>query len=162
MHRVTESALYPNRNDLWLGFYLDACSDQQALSRTAANGEQTLHAAQDALQWEDERHFCPSGRLDQAVQVGGLNVFPTHVQRQSLEHLEVRDAAVRLMRPDEGNRLKAFIVLRDATFDAHALQTQLEAWSASLLAAAERPRAFTFGARLPTGPTGKPADWMIQ
>lgn len=143
------------------GFWQREAGEQRVLMRMCAGGEQARHGLQDALLWEDERHFRPGGRLDRAVQVGGINVFPARVRDQLLQHPDVLDAAVRLMRPDEGARLKAFIVPREAGSDLVALRARLEAWSAGRMTAAERPRAFTFGAQVPTGPMGKAADWMI-
>jgi acyl-coenzyme A synthetase/AMP-(fatty) acid ligase len=95
------------------------------------------------------------------VQVGGTNVFPAHVADVLALHPQVREAAVRLMRPDEGNRLKAFIVARPGA-DVDALRTGLPAWAAQRLTAPERPAAWTFGPRLPRQASGKPADWIID
>lgn len=121
--------------------------------------------APDLLTWQGERHFQPTGRRDHAVQVGGINVFPQRVQRELLLHPEVADAAVRLMRPEEGNRLKAFIVPRDPGADADAdavrLSEALAIWVGQRLGAAEQPRAFSFGTSLPIDERGKQTDWMI-
>ncbi len=65
---------------------------------------------QDRLEWIDGERFVPSGRIDQAVQVGGTNVFPAYVAEVLAMHPDVAQCVVRLMRPDEGARLKAFIV----------------------------------------------------
>jgi long-chain acyl-CoA synthetase len=98
-------------------------------------------------------------RRDAAVQVGGVNVFPERVRQVLIEHPQVVDAAVRLMRPDEGLRLKAFVVPRP---DAGAGFTQeLRAWIDTRLAAPERPKAITLGQQLPRGQLGKAADWSI-
>jgi long-chain acyl-CoA synthetase len=51
-----------------------------------------------------------AGRAEGAVQVGGVNVFPDVVGRVLTAHSGVAQAAVRLMRPEEGTRLKAFVV----------------------------------------------------
>jgi 4-coumarate--CoA ligase (photoactive yellow protein activation family) len=119
-----------------------------------------IHAP-DLLTWQGERRFQPTGRLDHAVQVGGINVFPQRVRRELLSHPEVADAAVRLMRPDEGNRLKAFIVPRDPGADAVRLSEKLGIWTGQRLGAAEQPRAFSFGTSLPLDEKGKQADWII-
>ena len=70
----------------------------------------------------------------------------------------MRDAAVRLMRPDEGRRLKAFIVADDG-WDEDDLRSDLEAWIGQALDPAARACALTFGHRLPTSDLGKTADW---
>lgn len=142
-------------------FWQRDAADPQALLRTNTRGERSEHRLQDAMLWEDACHFRPNGRIDQAVQVGGVNVFPDQVRRRLLQHPEVLDAVVRPMRPDEGNRLKAFIVPREASVNAEGLRARVETWADSQLSAPERPRAYTFGTRLPLGAMGKAADWMI-
>jgi acyl-coenzyme A synthetase/AMP-(fatty) acid ligase len=101
------------------------------------------------------------GRRDDAVQVGGMNVFPARVAHVLMLHPHVREAAVRLMRPDEGQRLKAFVVAQPGT-DVDALRAALPAWAAERLATPERPAAWTFGPRLPRQASGKCADWIID
>ena len=77
-----------------------------------------------------------------------------------LAHPLVEDAAVRLMRPDEGQRLKAFVVPRPGAGAAFA--QELRAWADARLAPLERPKAITLGPRLPRGALGKPADWRLE
>lgn len=113
---------------------------------------------QDALKWHSQRHFSVAGRLDQAVQVGGINVFPSRVRDVLLQHPEVTDAAVRLMTAHDSTRLKAYVVpkLNAATTD---LAQRLDTWLAPRLSAAERPRAFALGSELPRNAHGKLVDW---
>lgn len=134
---------------------------EHGLARVMADGSLTPFTAGDALAWTDDRHFLPCGRRDAAVQVGGVNVFPDAVKKALLAHPEVHDAAVRLMRSDEGVRLKAFIVPTNAQADPVALHVRLTAWIDARLSAPERPRALTFGAQCPIGQNGKDADWII-
>ncbi len=116
-------------------------------------------ATMDGLLVEGERRFTVGARADGAVQVGGVNVHPAAVAARLAQHPGVRDAAVRLMRPDEGSRLKAFVVPSDPAADPEPLRAALAAWIDAQLPAAERPRALSFGAELPRNPMGKPADW---
>lgn len=134
---------------------------EHALLRAMPDGSTASFTAGDALIWTDDRHFLPVGRRDAAVQVGGINVYPDAVRKTLLAHPEVRDAAVRLMRSDEGLRLKAFIVPTNAKADPAALHTRLTVWIDVRLSAPERPRALTFGAQCPVGQNGKDADWII-
>jgi acyl-coenzyme A synthetase/AMP-(fatty) acid ligase len=90
-----------------------------------------------------------------------MNVFPAWVVDVLALHPQVREAAVRLMRPDEGRRLKAFVVPRSGV-DVDALRADLPGWIAERLTAPERPVAWTFGPRLPRQASGKPADWIID
>ena len=102
--------------------------------------------------------FVPAGRRDGLVQVGGVNVDPGMVAASLRERPEVADVAVRLMRPDEGLRLKAFVVAAPGA-DEESLRVALEAWARTELATAARPTSWTFGARLPRNELGKLADW---
>lgn len=138
-------------------FWKRATPDGNTLIR---EGESEGVDAPDLLAWLGERYFQPSGRVDRAVQVGGVNVFPQRIQRELLSHPEVAEAAVRLMRPDEGNRLKAFIVPRDPGADINRLAQDLAVWTRQRLGTAEQPRSFSFGEALPVDQKGKQADWM--
>lgn len=109
---------------------------------------------QDRLVWSGPRHFAVAGRKDGIVQVGGANVSPDAVRRALMETGLAGDAAVRL----SGERLKAFVVPRDASEEPIALETALRAALAHLPAPA-RPDRFTFGAALPRNAMGKLQDW---
>lgn len=135
-------------------------ADTQRLLRTLPGGEQSF-SPQDALERCGERQFRLGPRFDQAVQVGGINVFPARVREVLLRHPAVQDAAVRRMRPEEGTRLKAFVVPR-AGADTGGLEAQLREWIDRELTVPERPKAIRIGTRLPTGPSGKPADWDLR
>ena len=115
---------------------------------------------QDRLSWPEARQFHVGGRHDDAVQVGGTNVFPSRVRQVLLDHPQVLDAAVRLMSPGEGTRLKAFIVPQPGA-DVDALRAELWAWSEARLSAAARPKAYRFDAQLPRNAMGKLADWPV-
>lgn len=116
---------------------------------------------QDRLEWVDGERFVPRGRIDQAVQVGGTNVYPAYVAEVLALHPGVRECVVRPMRPDEGTRLKAFVVA-DGEGAPASLREELDKWIAERLTPPERPAAFSFGPALPRGPGGKPADWIID
>jgi len=132
-----------------------------SLLRRGADGAAQLLRAQDGLAWCGPDAFTLGARRDSAVQVGGINVFPERVRQVLLTHPLVADAAVRLMRPDEGQRLKAFIVPRAGVEADSGLAQALRGWIDQQLAAPERPKAITLGACIPRGALGKPADWSI-
>ncbi|MCJ2088456.1 hypothetical protein MKK88_21090 [Methylobacterium sp. E-005] len=112
----------------------------------------------DRIRRLDGGRFELAGRLDGAVQVGGINVYPDRVAARLRDRPGVKDATVRLMRPEEGVRLKAFIV-PEVGVDITALRAELFAWIDSDLPTVERPTALSFGPRFPTGMMGKSADW---
>ena len=132
----------------------------EGVQRLDADGQwQAPTALMDRPQWTDGERFFPQGREDGAVQVGGINVHPEWVAETLRTHPWVQECAVRLMRPEEGNRLKAFVVLtEDAPSEAEA-HDDLDGWMAGQFTAPQRPRALTFGPRLPRSAMGKAADW---
>jgi 4-coumarate--CoA ligase (photoactive yellow protein activation family) len=132
------------------------------LARALPDGGTASYPLQDRLEWEDDHRFRPAGRIDAAVQVGGVNVFPSYVAEVLRMHPRVAEASVRLMRPDEGARLKAFVVPADAGVNEDALRAELLDWCAERLTTPERPAAISFGERLPRQASGKPADWIID
>lgn len=133
--------------------------DHDELSRR--DGSQAI-TVPDYLCWTAPRRFQLDGRRDRSVQVGGINVSLTQVRNVLLRHPDVDDAAVRLMLPREGGRLKAFVVPRDPTCSIDALLTGLDAFVTASLTTPERPRAYQFGPTLPVGPGGKPSDWPVK
>lgn len=130
------------------------------LLRTLPNGTVCAHPMQDALTWSAARLFGVSGRLDDAVQVAGTNVFPSLVRQEITNHPLVADAVVRLMAPEEGARLKTFVV-PVAGADLASLREELWSWCESRLTAPARPRSFTFGDGLPRNAMGKLSDWSL-
>lgn len=133
--------------------------DSHCLLDTQQDCRQPLN---DRLQWLDNQHFYPTGRLDQAVQVGGINVFPVQLASQLRQLPQVQEAVVRLMAPEEGDRLKAFIVPADPQASEKELRRDLQAWCQDNLKTVERPQAFNFGSQLPTNALGKACDWPIK
>jgi long-chain acyl-CoA synthetase len=130
---------------------------ERAITLAHRSGRQI--APMDNLMFLDERRFSIEGRVDQVVQVGGINVHPEHIAKRLSEHPLVKEAAVRLMRPDEGNRLKAFVVLSSLAGDEGAAHVDLSRWIESELQAVERPKTLTFGSAIPRGALGKLSDW---
>lgn len=114
----------------------------------------------DLLGWDDDGRFRLLGRRDGAVQVGGVNVVPERVRVALARHPAVADVAVRAMRPEEGDRLKAFVVPAGDAPDPDALRAELRRFAASTLAPPERPGAYSFGPALPRTELGKSADWV--
>ncbi len=131
------------------------------LLRLDPDGGRHAHTVQDRLEWHTAQEFTVRGRLDDAVQVGGNNVFPSHVREVLVAHPLVAEAVVRLMTPEEGSRLKAFVVAVPGV-DPHTLRAELWSWCETRLGAPSRPKAYTFGEHLPLTPLGKAADWPLS
>lgn len=139
-------------------FWLRDATNPLRLIRRASDGGERSVTLQDRLEWTDQGHFTICARLDNAVQVAGVNVFPEHVREVLLQHPQVADAAVRLMKRHEGERLKAFVV-PVAGADPAVLIADLSRWTTARLSAPERPKSFAIGAQLPVDERSKLADW---
>lgn len=129
------------------------------LERTHTDGSSAQVEPQDRIEPVGNASFHVAGRVDAAVQVGGINVFPSRVRELLLRHPLVEDAAVRLMRPEEGHRLKAFVVTRHGA--GSEVLPQLQAWIDLQLSAPERPKAIVIGRALPMTSQGKAGDWDL-
>ncbi len=135
-----------------------ARDDEQNLLKTVGGAVHRI-ALPDHVTWHGLDLLTPRARRDGAVQVGGVNVYPHVTRSVLLAHPGVADADVRLMREDEGERLKAFVVAKDAAAPLEPLRLDLEAWLSERLQPLERPRAFTFGPAIPANAMGKKIDW---
>ena len=112
----------------------------------------------DLVHWDTPRTFRPVRRKDKAVQVAGVNVYPEKIAAIIQTHPDIHACTVRLMRPDEGTRMKAFIVPEATTWDDDRRKA-FRIWLAENLSSAEIPKALTFGDSLPVNAMGKMADW---
>lgn len=139
-----------------------AAGGADGLLRWMPDGSQQAVACQDRLEPLGQERFRLGGRQDDAVQVGGINVFPARVAAVLLRHPQVAQAAVRLMRPEEGSRLKAFVVPTTGAPDAALFIADLTRWIDGQLAVPERPKAIRLGASLPVSESGKAADWRVD
>lgn len=130
-----------------------------ALRHAQQDAESESVTTPDDLAWGSDRTFRVAARRDGTVQVGGNNVFPAKVADVMRSCPVVHDCAVRLMRPEEGERLKAFIVLAEGFTTAERPEEVLRNWAAQNLQPFERPAAFRFGRSLPVNEMNKSADW---
>jgi long-chain acyl-CoA synthetase len=135
--------------------------DEHSVRKATGSNSRSYSLPNDVM-WQGPDLLIPLSRKDGAVQVGAVNVYPDAVRAVLIAHPGVADAEVRLMRPDEGERLKAFIVARDAARSSEQLRRDLETWIAERLQPMERPRAYTFGTAVPMGAMGKSTDWRID
>lgn len=118
-------------------------------------GSSAALPVQDHLDWTSATTFRLAGRIDGAVQVGGVNVWPDAVATWLGEQPGVAAASVRVA---EG-RLKAFVVPSEPEDRTGALAAQLLGAMNAGLTAPERPVSLTFGRELPLSAMGKPCDW---
>ena len=138
-------------NDFW---ELDATQQSVRIHRKGIEGWIPFP---DEVDFVPPRGIFPLKRMDRMVQVAGVNVSLKHVEDVLQQHPAVKDCRVRLMRPEEGRRLKAFVVLN--TGYNEQILPQLRKYLTSQLSSHEMPRSFTFGTVLPTNYMGKDSDW---
>jgi acyl-CoA synthetase (AMP-forming)/AMP-acid ligase II len=107
----------------------------------------------------DVGHFDADGRLfvdgrdDEMIISGGENVFPREVEDLLADHDAIEEAAVVGVADDEwGQRLRAFVVLRDG---AALSEDDVQEYVKQNLARYKAPRDVVFLERLPRNATGK-------
>ena len=107
----------------------------------------------------DVGHFDAEGRLfidgrdDEMIVSGGENVFPAEVEELLAGHDAIEEAAAIGVEDEQfGQRLKAFVVLRDG---ATLTEDEIKAYVKDNLANYKVPREVVFVDELPRNPTGK-------
>jgi long-chain acyl-CoA synthetase len=98
---------------------------------------------------DDESYLYLSGRREDLVITGGVNVYPAEVENTLAEHPGVTDVAVYGVPDDQwGQRVVAAVVGR-------ATAEELDAWCRARLAPPKRPKEYRFLDELPRTLTGK-------
>jgi acyl-CoA synthetase (AMP-forming)/AMP-acid ligase II len=107
----------------------------------------------------DVGHFDRSGRLfidgrdDEMIVSGGENVFPAEVEELLITHEAIGDAAAVGVDDEQfGQRLKAFVVVRDGRT---VTEDELKSYVKDNLANYKVPREVVFVGELPRNATGK-------
>jgi 4-coumarate--CoA ligase (photoactive yellow protein activation family) len=118
-------------------------------------------ALPDRLDWLDTRRFCPAGRHDRQVSIGGTQVSPQAVARRLAERPGVAAARVRPHGPSHALRLKALVVPRDGA-DVDRLRPDLADFIRTALPPAERPVDLVIAPEVPVDASGKETDWPIR
>ena len=139
------------------------------INRLIMDGDLKTYPLQDNLEWIAPNQFILKGRKDEMVQVGGVNVSLNLVREKLIKHPLIKDAAVRIMRPEEGARLKAFIVLKDNAesgcmpnnLHIQRIYADIEQYINESFTTAERPKSINYGLKLPINKMGKSSDWSI-
>jgi 4-coumarate--CoA ligase (photoactive yellow protein activation family) len=113
-------------------------------------------ALPDVVEWHDETQFSIQRRLDGAVQVGGVNVYPDHVASVMAASPLVAECTVRPYQAQDQLRLKIFVVAADDS----VTESQLREYAAQELRSVERPQQYAFGETIPRNEMGKLCDWV--
>ena len=128
------------------------------ICRSMPFGEDIMLPLMDKIVRVNARQILPTGRVDAAVQVAGHNVYPARVAEILSEVEGVAECTVRLMPPEKGERLRAFIVPVRGE-DPQRLLPALKKHAHIQLTGPERPVQYTFGHSLPRNVMGKLTDW---
>jgi fatty-acyl-CoA synthase len=112
-----------------------------------------LMSSGDVGHFDDKGRLFIDGRDDEMIVSGGENVFPGEVEELLAGHEAIEEAAVIGVDDEKfGQRLKAFVVLRDG----HELsEDEVKAYVGDNLARYKSPREVVFLDELPRNPTGK-------
>ncbi|HEY8301863.1 MAG TPA: acyl-CoA synthetase, partial [Jatrophihabitans sp.] len=112
-----------------------------------------LLSAGDVGHFNEDGLLFIDGRDDDMIVSGGENVFPAEVENLLVEHKAIADAAVvGVDDKDFGQRLKAFVVLRDGQ---SLSEDEVKSHVKSELARHKVPREVEFVDELPRNSTGK-------
>jgi hypothetical protein len=112
------------------------------------------HATGDLVRVQDGR-LCFLGRSDDLVKVRGVRVSLAEVTTALRSHPLVGDAAVLVRAESAGNRIEAFIALRDSSTEAAEAPADLNSHLAARLAPGAVPTTVTVLPALPHLPSGK-------
>ncbi len=112
-----------------------------------------LMASGDVGHFDEEGRLYIDGRDDEMIVSGGENVFPGEVEELLASHESIDEAAAIGVEDEKfGQRLKAFVVLRDG---ADLGEEEIKSFVKENLANYKIPREVVFVDELPRNPTGK-------
>lgn len=140
------------------GFNLLPHLERRGKDLFRAADQNTKLSLQDHLTWDGPTTFRVDGRIDDVVQVAGMNVSPQKVRHHIISIPEVHDCAVRL----NGERLKAYVVPQNGTEpESDALECAIIETLRTVLPPVAIPQSIRFGPTLPRNSMGKLCDWTI-
>ena len=135
--------------------YLDDPEANAETLRVHADGRTWLHTG-DLGRMDADGFFYFSVRLKRMIKSSGFNVYPAQVEAAMREHPEVAEACV-IGVPDaaQGERVVAYVVLRDPARSGAALRDALIAFCRERLIKWSCPRDVQFVEALPLTKIGK-------
>jgi 4-coumarate--CoA ligase (photoactive yellow protein activation family) len=166
---ATTVEVYGSSETSGIGVRTNPAAAYQLLPRWEMRSDSTLFdcienrevCIPDIIKWDSQQHFRPSGRIDQAVSVNGVNVFPKHVAQQLMRHSKVLDARVRLLTADYSRGLKALLIVSAplSEEEQQVIIAEVRTLAAQHLTVQEIPVRFTVATSIPVNPMGKEVDW---
>lgn len=142
--------------------YLNKPEETAAVLREHADGKTWLHTG-DIASMDADGFFYFKLRLKRMIKSSGFNVYPTQVEKVLYAHPAVQDACV-IGVPDKKQveRVKAFVVLKDATKAGPAMEKELVDWCKKDLIKWKCPREVEFRDDLPKTLVGKVAYTELE
>ena len=114
---------------------------------------QGLMSSGDVGHFDEHGRLFIDGRDDEMIVSGGENVFPAEIEELLTAHESIDEAAAIGVEDEKfGQRLKAFVVLRDG---ATLSEDDVKGYVKENLANYKVPREVVFIDELPRNPTGK-------
>ena len=109
------------------------------------------------LAWRDEDgYFWIAGRVDDCFKSRGIFISPLEIENALRQHDEVAEACVVPLADAEiGNRIRAIVVLRDASTCTATLADEMRAALKQRIAPYKVPQIIEFTDALPKSPVGK-------
>jgi acetyl-CoA synthetase len=110
----------------------------------------------DLAKKDDDGYFYFQGRNDDIINCSGYRISPVEIENTLMKHPYVKMAAV-VGVPDNirGEKIKAFIILKENVKVSDRLELELQSFVKNKLAAYEYPREIAFVDSLPQTATGK-------
>jgi 4-coumarate--CoA ligase (photoactive yellow protein activation family) len=163
IYGASEAGAIGYRNKSTEGFKLLPCWEPKLNNNTMVsikrkNSDMEIELPDNIELFEDNR-FKPVSRKDNAVQVAGINVYPNKIKDTLKTFDNVKDIVVRLARQEEGDFLKAYIVLKDNSVDKEQFMKCFKIFMKQNLTAHEIPKKITIGTEIPRTNFGKLKDW---
>ena len=115
------------------------------LVRRLPCGKRVAQSPMDRFAWRTDRTFALSGRLDGAVQIGAVNVFPDQIANHIAAHPLVQHCDVTVsLDAASTNRLIANITLVQQHSVGENTAREIDRWCREKLAYHERPHVYNF------------------
>ncbi|HMJ96632.1 MAG TPA: AMP-binding protein [Thermoleophilaceae bacterium] len=136
-----------NGRNLMSGYWRDEAATREAFT------EEGWYASGDVVRMDEDGLVTFEDRKRDLIITGGLNVYPSEVERVLAEHPAVREVAV-LGYPDDawGESVMAYVVPAEGT---EVTEEELIGWAREQLASYKKPRRVEFLERMPLGSSNK-------
>ncbi|HXH56061.1 acyl-CoA synthetase [Iamia sp.] len=125
-------------------------------SKTRANRIDGYFTVGDLGELDADGYLFLRDRKSDMIISGGVNIYPTEIEGELINHPLVADVAVfGIPNRDWGEEIKAVVETPEGTDGSPEVETEILAWAATRMARFKLPRSVDFVAALPREPNGK-------